>query len=524
LTRLALNSQEINYTTGSQSQEVACHHIRNPNDIWIIDLEIPQTNVPFANDDIVTLKHKETGCYLYSEQGVPTPVFPGQQEISCRPEDGTGNHLWRLETHGHAQLIGENRFKLIHVNSNHALHSHPEFLTTGSGYQEVTGFGPRDDNDFWNIQAIHTREILYPGYNPDILTVFDGDEITAFHKMTGFSLHSSPINYTTGSQSQEVTANFQRNANDIWDIQHQVPFPGHPFQENDIVTLRHKATGCYLYSEQGVPTPVFPGQQEISCRPEDGTGNHLWRLENHGQHLLEAGRDFKLIHVNSNHALHSHDTYLTTGSRLQEVTGFGPRDINDFFNIKAIHTRSIELPEFQSTMNVVMDGDVLTLIHENSNNALYSSSNYFYTAGSLGQEVTCSTQRDTNNYFRINQVNPSADGMIHQDDEVTLTHVNTGKYLYSEDGILSHATAHLNQQEVRADNLEDGNQLWRVEVHSRIPWLMVGFRFVLIHVATDKTLHSHPETLPSPMSGQQEVTCFQHRDGNDHWKVEAIHP
>jgi dolichyl-phosphate-mannose--protein O-mannosyl transferase len=47
--------------------------------------------------------------------------------------------------------------RLIHVNTNHALHSHFGYSHPNwtASQQEVTGFSGRDDNDWWSLFEIH---------------------------------------------------------------------------------------------------------------------------------------------------------------------------------------------------------------------------------------------------------------------------------------------------------------------------------------------------------------------------------
>ena len=51
----------------------------------------------------------------------------------------------------------------------------------------------------------------------------------------------------------------------------------------------------------------------------------------------------------------------------------------------------------------------------------------------------------------------------------------------------------------------------------------VGFddQFLLQHTATGLFLHSHPD-IASPVTGQQEVTCYGGGDENDIWQLQAF--
>ena len=68
-----------------------------------------------------------------------------------------------------------------------------------------------------------------------------------------------------------------------------------------------------------------------------GDTNDNWRVDAAGN--IHVGQQIRLIHVNTDHALHSHGglNFATTqgGNNLvQEVTGLKTRDANDLFAVE----------------------------------------------------------------------------------------------------------------------------------------------------------------------------------------------
>lgn len=155
-----LHSHLINYTTGSHQQEVTCFGDRDDNDWWII--KGPHSNqrfnapigAPVLNHQVLRFEHALTGKNLHSHPGIHSPASH-QQEVTAFGEYGFGddNDQWRLEL-VHSQpgtpWRVEHQLKLVHLATNHHLHSHHGHHTH-SHQQEVTCFGQTDDNDLWVI-------------------------------------------------------------------------------------------------------------------------------------------------------------------------------------------------------------------------------------------------------------------------------------------------------------------------------------------------------------------------------------
>lgn len=158
----ALHSHLINYTTGSHQQEVTCFESRDDNDWWIVKgpngegINAP-IGAPVANHGIIRLEHVMTKRNLHSHRGHHSPATH-QGEVTAYGDYGIGddNDNWKLEIHGEnpgQAWRNDHRFRLIHVDTNHALHSHHGHKTH-SHQQEVTAFGNRDENDFWIIETV----------------------------------------------------------------------------------------------------------------------------------------------------------------------------------------------------------------------------------------------------------------------------------------------------------------------------------------------------------------------------------
>ncbi len=177
--------------------------------------------------------------------------------------------------------------------------------------------------------------------------------------------------------------------------------------------------------------------------------------------------------------------------------------------------------------DAVRYGAEVRLRHLFSYRTLHSHNRSYHHGGSSGQQqVTCFAGADENDLFRVKTSHaPSgappdhADGDVVSDgDVIRLEHVATGRNLHSHAGIQSPVTG---QQEVTCfgENGEgDENDNWRLECPGQ-QWAY-GDAVRLIHTLTNHALHSHlgPSDAVNT-SGQQEVTCFEGRDDNDLWAV-----
>lgn len=164
LSNRTLHSHPYNYghpgTSGQQ--QVTAFEGADDNDFWIIkgnhgQPEDYRVGQPVRNGDIIRLEHLLTRRNLHSHGGFPSPVTE-QQETTCFGENGVGdeNDNWQVEVEGGGIWGTSQRLRLIHVNTNYALHSHQGFSHPEwtMGQQEVTCFPGRDDNDWWNLFEI----------------------------------------------------------------------------------------------------------------------------------------------------------------------------------------------------------------------------------------------------------------------------------------------------------------------------------------------------------------------------------
>lgn len=110
-------------------------------------------------------------------------------------------------------------------------------------------------------------------------------------------------------------------------------------------------------------------------------------------------------------------------------------------------------------------------------------------------------------------------------DIVKIKHVLTNTHLHSHAINYGHPNSS-GQQQVTAFGGADDNDFWVIKaghgMNSRSGSINHGDVIRLEHYLTRRNLHSHAG-IPSPVSGQQEVTCFGDNgngDSNDNWRIE----
>jgi hypothetical protein len=167
-------------------------------------------------------------------------------------------------------------------------------------------------------------------------------------------------------------------------------------------------------------------------------------------------------------------------------------------------------------------GSTIKLSHVWSGSTLHSHGwNYEHPGTSGQQQVTAWDWHDDNDWFRVKGPHGQPENYrvgepVQNGHIIRLEHVQTRKHLHSHSGFPSPVT---HQQEVTCfgnAGIGDGNDNWRVELEVS-PW-DVNRRLKLIHVPTNYALHSHRGySHPTWTRGQQEVTCFGSRDANDWW-------
>jgi len=158
----------------------------------------------------------------------------------------------------------------------------------------------------------------------------------------------------------------------------------------------------------------------------------------------------------------------------------------------------------------ITSGSKIRLFHYLTGLCLHSHAIKLVT-GSQQQEVTCYCYRDDNDWF---YVRTEEGGAINNENVITLEHMITGNYLHSHSGFKSATTG---QQEVTCYTHRDSNDLWiLLNLEDHKVW-RVGDKVRLIHKNTGHALHSHHYQVEP--TKQQEVTCYEARDDNDLWVV-----
>jgi dolichyl-phosphate-mannose--protein O-mannosyl transferase len=138
--------------------------------------------------------------------------------------------------------------------------------------------------------------------------------------------------------------------------------------------------------------------------------------------------------------------------------------------------------------------------------------------------VTAFSGYDDNDLWRVLGPvgQPRSGQTVQHGDTLRLEHVLTGPMLHSHPGFPSPVTG---QQEVTCFNTStvgDSNDNWRIEIEGGGDWEL-GKRVKLTHCNTNVALHSQPGySHPQWTMGQQEVTGYAGRDDNDWWSLYEI--
>jgi len=168
-----------------------------------------------------------------------------------------------------------------------------------------------------------------------------GSRIKLEHLNTQYRLHSHKHDYPNGSKQQQVTCYSKEDDNDYWVVkpsvgnQQSLQLWQKPVQNGQTFMLQHYCTAAYLHSHENIASAVT-NQQEVTAHWNPHDNNSNWRLEVTGDNegsIWKRGPKIKLIHANTNVALHSHSHKYPN---QQEVTGFAGRDANDFWFVSKV--------------------------------------------------------------------------------------------------------------------------------------------------------------------------------------------
>lgn len=163
-----------------------------------------------------------------------------------------------------------------------------------------------------------------------------GDKIRITHSATGGNLHSHNLNYTHSNTSgqQQITAYQGSDSNDYWVLE---DCTSNNLKNGTEFRLRHVNTGKYLHSHRNFLPPITKDQQEVTGWVGKDN-NDIWRIETEDRGNWSVGKRFRLIHVQTGVALHSHPLFLF--DKQQEVTGYSGRDNNDFWTANYVNDSS----------------------------------------------------------------------------------------------------------------------------------------------------------------------------------------
>ena len=128
-----------------------CNWLVKPADGIMLDDKQGQT---VKNGDTIRLEHVRTRTNLHSHSGHPAPKTKQQQEVTAYGSGGEGdaNDNWKVVTsEGEPDWQSGSLIRLVHLRTQHALHSHQNdiILESGGWVQEVTGFKEGNRDDFW---------------------------------------------------------------------------------------------------------------------------------------------------------------------------------------------------------------------------------------------------------------------------------------------------------------------------------------------------------------------------------------
>ncbi len=130
---------------------------RDDSTLWIVKRaqeegahNLPATSV--RRGDVIRLEHLVTRRNLHSHIGKTPPIEVSQQEVTAFGRDGVGdeNDEWLVEPETGDVWALDAPVRLVHRLSTKLLHSHlRNHQLYTAGFQEVTAFGGRDENDLW---------------------------------------------------------------------------------------------------------------------------------------------------------------------------------------------------------------------------------------------------------------------------------------------------------------------------------------------------------------------------------------
>ncbi|KZT33151.1 glycosyltransferase family 39 protein [Sistotremastrum suecicum HHB10207 ss-3] len=182
---------------------------------------------------------------------------------------------------------------LRHLNTQGGyLHSHVHNYPTGSHQQQITLYPHRDQNNDWQILPTNpSGSEEYDWEHEPLKYIANGMEIRLEHVSTKKRLHSHDVRPPVSDVDfqNEVSGygfeGFAGDANDFWVV--EIEYGDKKHKESTtrveplrtVFRLRHKLSGCYLFSHK-VKLPEWAyEQQEVTCNKNAVKPNSLWFIE-----------------------------------------------------------------------------------------------------------------------------------------------------------------------------------------------------------------------------------------------------
>jgi len=166
-------------------------------------------------------------------------------------------------------------------------------------------------------------------------------------------------------------------------------------------------------------------------------------------------------------------------------------------------------------------GSSIKLLHASTKYRLHSHE-VAYGSGSGQQSVTCFEGGDDANSYWTVQAGMGAKAeacpqgtVLKHGSIIRFQHASTKKWLHSH----LHQSPLSGNQEVSCyggQDQSDTGDNWRVELEKGSTWVKDG-KVRLVHVDTEKSLGSHDKKFGRPIAGQQEVCAFQPKNANGLW-------
>jgi len=174
---------------GAKQQQVTTYSHKDSNNRWIVKhgVESQRPDDIFVRDgDLIRLEHIMTKRNLHSHFEL-APITKRHFQVTCYGENGTGdaNDIWRIQKEVSSRVSGNDdriftvrtRFRLIHLLTNCALHSHSKQLPKWGYEQMEVTCNPKlfDRNNYWNIednQYSSLPNVSFEHYAPSFIEMF----------------------------------------------------------------------------------------------------------------------------------------------------------------------------------------------------------------------------------------------------------------------------------------------------------------------------------------------------------------